>query len=183
MAEKNKVNNHNNSNLLMINEQINYPSIRVINHIGQQLGIFNSHEAVKLAKNENMDLVLVNNKCTPPVCKILNYGKYKFAQEKRARKAKRKQQSSSLKEVKMRYKIETHDYKVKLNQTFRFLEARNKVKVTITFKGREIQHLDLAILLLNRMAKDLHKTAEIQQKPYREGKNLIMLLSAKKSLI
>ena len=182
MQEKTKITDQSNNNSLIVNEQVNYPTIRLIDSGGKQLGIFSPQIALQLAKEQEMDLVLVNSKSMPPVCKILNYGKYKFAQEKKARKARKKQQSLSIKEVKMRYKIEEHDYKVKLNQTLRFLEAGNKVKATVTFRGREIQHSHLAIFLLNRMAADLKNAADVQQKPYRDGKNLIMFLSAKKSL-
>ena len=181
MQEKTRITNKNTNNTSIVNEQINYPNVRLIDQTGRQLGIFNPQEALQLAKNENLDLVLVNSKSTPPVCKILNYNKYKFVQEKRARKARKKQHNISIKEVKMRYKIEEHDYKVRINQALRFLESGNKVKATIVFRGREIQHLHLAISLLNKMANDLHKVAEVQQKPYRDGKNLIMFLSAKKN--
>lgn len=181
MQEKTKINDQNHSSI--INEQINYPNIRVIDPTGKQLGIFTSRAALQLAKEKNLDLVLVNSKSTPPVCKILNYGKYKFSQEKKARKARKRQQSFSIKEVKMRYKIEEHDYRVRINQALRFLEAGNKVKATVIFRGREIQHSHLAVSLLNRMANDLQNAAEVQQKPYRDGKNLIMFLSAKKHIV
>nr|YP_009294094.1 translation initiation factor 3 [Hildenbrandia rubra]AOM67336.1 translation initiation factor 3 [Hildenbrandia rubra] len=184
MQEKTKITDRDNNNSsLIINEEVNYPNVRVINQMGEQLGIFSSKIALQLARDDNLDLVLVNGKSDPPVCKILNYGKYKFTQEKKARKARKKQQSFSIKEVKMRYKIEEHDYKVRINQILRFLEAGNKVKTTVIFRGREIQHLHLAVSLLNKMANDLQNVAEVQQKPYRDGKNLIMFLSAKKHLI
>ena len=181
MQEKIKITNTRHDNFTIINDQINYPNVRVIDTTGKQLGIFSSNIAIQLAKDENLDLVLVNSKVSPPVCKITNYGKYKFAQEKRARKAKKKQQNTGLKEVKMRYKIEDHDYQVRVNQALRFLEAGHKVKATITFRGREVQHLNLAISLLNRMANDLKEIAEVQRKPYRDGRNLVMFLSTRKS--
>nr|AKE98833.1 translation initiation factor 3 [Bangia fuscopurpurea] len=129
---------------------------------------------------QGLDLVLVSDKSDPPVCRILDYGKYKFTQAKRAREAKKKQHNSSIKEVKMRYKIEEHDYKVRINQASKFLQSGDKVKATITFRGREIQHSNLAIDLLNRMANDLAQIAEVQQAPSRDGRNVIMLLSPKK---
>nr|YP_009297603.1 translation initiation factor 3 [Hildenbrandia rivularis]AOM67147.1 translation initiation factor 3 [Hildenbrandia rivularis] len=183
MQEKTKIINNNYLNTHLVNEQINYPSVRVIDKAGKQLGIFSSKTALQLADREGLDLIVVSKKSNPPVCKILNYSKHKFAQEKKARKAKKKQQNVSLKEVKMRYKIEQHDYNVRLNQARRFLQSGNKVKATVTFRGREIQHLNLAISLLNKMANDLQKTAEVQQKPYRDGKSLIMFLTTKKSLL
>lgn len=124
--------------------------------------------------------MLVSDKSAPPVCRILDYGKYKFTQEKRAREAKKKQHTVNIKEVKMRYKIDEHDYKVRVNQAIRFLNSGDKVKVTVNFRGREIQHSHLAIELLNRMAHDLESVAEIQQKPLKDGRNIIMMLSQKK---
>ncbi len=127
-----------------------------------------------------MDLVLVSDKADPPVCRIMDYGKYKFEQEKKAREARKKQHTADVKEVKMRYKIEDHDYQVRVNQAVRFLKDGDKVKATITFRGREIQHSDLAEELLKRMATDLQEIAEVQQAPKREGRNMMMLLSPKK---
>nr|YP_009027515.1 translation initiation factor 3 [Neoporphyra perforata]AGQ17062.1 translation initiation factor 3 [Neoporphyra perforata]AHB35009.1 translation initiation factor 3 [Neoporphyra perforata]AHB35218.1 translation initiation factor 3 [Neoporphyra perforata]AIA19380.1 translation initiation factor 3 [Neoporphyra perforata]AIA19589.1 translation initiation factor 3 [Neoporphyra perforata] len=135
---------------------------------------------MQLAVQQGLDLVVVSDKSDPPVCRILDYGKYKFTQEKRAREAKKKQHNSSVKEVKMRYKIEEHDYKVRINQASKFIQAGDKVKVTITFRGREIQHSNLAIDLLNKMASDLSLISEVQQAPSRDGRNVIMLLSPRK---
>jgi translation initiation factor IF-3 len=143
--------------------------------------LLNLEEAIHQAKLEGLDLVLINEKTNPPVCKIIDYGKYKFDQEKKAKDLKKKQQSSSLKEVKMRYKIEDHDYNVKLNQTIRFLKSGNKVKITINFRGREIQHSNLAIDLLKRLAQDLGDLTDIQQEPTQEGRNITMLLAPKKN--
>jgi translation initiation factor IF-3 len=110
----------------------------------------------------------------------MDYGKYKFEQEKKAREAKKKQHTSDVKEVKMRYKIDEHDYQVRVRSAERFLKSGDKVKATITFKGREIQHAHLAEELLNRMAKDLEGVAELQQAPKKEGRNMMMMLSPKK---
>jgi translation initiation factor IF-3 len=110
----------------------------------------------------------------------MDYGKFKFEQEKKAREAKKKQHTVDVKEVKMRYKIEEHDYNVRLNQAKRFLQAGDKVKATIMFRGREIQHSDLAETLLNQMARDLQEIAEVQQAPKKEGRNMMMLLAPKK---
>lgn len=181
MQEKTKINHNNNRDFVFLNEKINYPNVRVISDRGKQLGILSISKALLLAQEEGLDLILVNSRSTPPVCRILDYGKYKFDQEKRARKTRKKQHIVSVKEIKMRYKIETHDYNVRLNQVLRFLEAGNKVKATITFRGREIQHLHLAMKLLNRMSNDLKSIAEVQQRPSREGKNLSMLLVSKKN--
>ncbi len=169
-----------NRDLPQINERIRFPKIRVVDSDGTQLGIITPREAITIAEERELDLVLVSDKADPPVCRIMDYGKYKFEQEKRAREAKKKQHAAEVKEVKMRYKIEEHDYRVRINQAERFLKSGDKVKATITFRGREIQHVDLAQNLLEKMANDLGEVAEIQQAPKKEGRNMMMLLSPKK---
>ncbi len=163
-----------------INERIRFPKIRVIDTDGGQLGIMTPREALQMAEEKELDLVLVSDKADPPVCRIMDYGKFKFEQEKKAREAKKKQHTVDVKEVKMRYKIEEHDYNVRINQAERFLKAGDKVKATIMFRGREIQHSDLARDLLKRMAVDLKDVAEVQQEPKQEGRNMMMLLAPKK---
>ncbi len=163
-----------------INERIRFPEIRVIDSDGAQLGIITPEEALNVAQERELDLVLVSETAKPPVCRIMDYGKYKFEQEKKAREAKKKQHTADVKEVKMRYKIDEHDYQVRVNQAKRFLKSGDKVKATITFRGREIQHANLAHELLSRMASDLKELAEIQQAPKREGRNMMMLMSPKK---
>ncbi|MFN5854777.1 MAG: translation initiation factor IF-3 [Pseudanabaenaceae cyanobacterium] len=166
--------------LPMINERIRFPKIRVIDTEGGQLGILTPREALQMAELKELDLVLVSDKADPPVCRIMDYGKFKFEQEKKAREARKKQHTSDVKEVKMRYKIEEHDYRVRINHAERFLKEGDKVKATVMFRGREIQHADLAEHLLNRMAQDLEAVAEIQQAPKREGRNITMLMAPKK---
>ncbi len=167
-------------NLPTINERIRFPKIRVIDTDGGQLGIMEPYEALQMAQKKELDLVLISDKADPPVCRIMDYGKYKFEQEKKAREARKKQHTSDVKEVKMRYKIGDHDYNVRLNQAERFLKAGDKVKATVMFRGREIQHADLAETLLKRLANDLKDLAEVQQTPKREGRNMMMMLSPKK---
>jgi translation initiation factor IF-3 len=169
-----------NRNLPQINENIRYPKIRVIDTDGAQLGILTPAEALRLAEEKELDLVLVSDKADPPVCRVMDYGKYKFEQEKKAREAKRKQHTADVKEVKMRYKIEEHDYQVRLKLADRFIKSGDKVKATIMFRGREIQHSNLAEDLLKRMATDLQEIAEVQQAPKKEGRSMMMLLSPKK---
>ncbi|MBC1194158.1 translation initiation factor IF-3 [Microcystis aeruginosa BLCCF158] len=166
--------------LPQINERIRFPEIRVIDSDGSQLGVITPAEALRVAEEKELDLVLVSETASPPVCRIMDYGKYKFEQEKKAREAKKKQHTADIKEVKMRYKIDEHDYNVRVNQAQRFLKAGDKVKATITFRGREIQHSNLAEELLARMAKDLEDVAEVQQAPKKEGRNMMMMLSPKK---
>jgi translation initiation factor IF-3 len=170
----------NQRDLPQINERIRFPEIRVIDSDGSQVGILSPKEALKLAEERELDLVLVSETAKPPVCRIMDYGKYKFEQEKKAREAKKKQHTADVKEVKMRYKIDEHDYQVRVNQAKRFLKSGDKVKATITFRGREIQHSNLAEDLLKRMADDLTEIAEVQQVPKREGRNMMMMLSPKK---
>ncbi|MBD1938516.1 translation initiation factor IF-3 [Microcoleus sp. FACHB-68] len=169
-----------NRDLPQINERIRFPKIRVIDTDGGQLGIMTPQDALRQAYEKELDLVLVSDKADPPVCRIMDYGKFKFEQEKKAREAKKKQHTAEVKEVKMRYKIEDHDYQVRINQAKRFLHDGDKVKATIMFRGREIQHTDLAEGLLKRMATDLQEVAEVQQAPKKEGRSMMMLLSPKK---
>lgn len=167
-------------NVPPINENIRFPEIRLIDSDGAQLGIMPPREAMKLAEEKELDLVLVSDKASPPVCRIIDYGKYKFEQEKRAREARKRQHNAEVKEVKMRYKIDDHDYNVRVKNAQRFLKSGDKVKATVMFRGREIQHSDLAKQLLQRMAKDLEEFAEVQQAPKQEGRNMMMLLTPKK---
>nr|YP_009393894.1 translation initiation factor 3 [Polysiphonia sertularioides]ARW62456.1 translation initiation factor 3 [Polysiphonia sertularioides] len=167
-------------NELLVNDAINYSKIRLVDFSGKQLGIYSSKEALEIALKKGLDLVVISDKSNPPVCKIIDYGKYKFAQEKKAKEAKKKQHQTSLKEVKMRYKIEEHDYKVRINQALKFLQSGDKVKATVILKGREIQHASLAIELLNKMAIDLKEISNIQQMPTKDGRNIIMILNPNK---
>lgn len=164
-----------------INENIRFPSIRVIGEKGEQLGIMHPRDAQRIAEEKELDLVLVSDKADPPVCRIMDHGKFKFEKEKKAREAKKKQHTSDVKEVKMRYKIGEHDYNVRLRNAQKFINHGDKVKATVTFRGREIQHTDLARRLLARLAADLGEIAEQQQAPKREGRNMIMILSPKKA--
>ncbi len=164
-----------------INERISYSDLRVVDSDGTQLGVISREEALQVAQDRELDLVLVSEKATPPVCRIMNYGKFKFEQEKKAKEAKKKSHQTEVKEVKMRYKIDEHDYQVRISQATRFLKAGDKVKCTVIFRGREIQHTALAETLLRRMAKDLEEKAEVQQSAKREGRNMIMFLTPRKT--
>ena len=164
-----------------INDRIKYSKLRVVDSDGSQLGIISREEALDIAKDRELDLVLVSEKANPPVCRIMNYGKFKFEQEKKAKEAKKKSHQTEVKEVKMRYKIDKHDYDVRIGQAIRFLKSGDKVKCTVIFRGREIQHTNLAETLLRKMANDLEEQAEVQQEPKREGRNMIMFLSPRKT--
>lgn len=168
------------SNQPNINERIRFPKIRVIDSDGAQLGIMSPQDALPLAIEKELDLVLLSDKADPPVCRIMDYGKFKFEQEKKAREARKKQHTAEVKEVKMRYNIDNHDYNVRIAHAKRFLQDGDKVKATVMFRGREIQHSDLAEGLLKRMVTDLEEVAEVQQAPKKEGRNMMMLLAPKK---
>ncbi len=169
------------ADLPMINERIRFPKIRLIDTDGKQLGILSPREALRMAEEKDLDLVLVSDKADPPVCRIMDYGKFKFEQEKKAREARKKQHTAEVKEVKMRYNIGEHDYNVRLRSAQQFVADGDKVKATVMFKGREIQHTNLAEDLLRRLAKDLEPVAELQQAPKKEGKNMTMILAPKSS--
>jgi translation initiation factor IF-3 len=164
-----------------INERIKYPQLRVVDSDGQQLGVIDRLKALEIASQRELDLVLVSEKATPPVCRIMDYGKYKFEQEKKAKEARKKSHQTEVKEVKMRYKIDKHDYDVRIGQATKFLKSGDKVKCTVIFRGREIQHSNLAETLLLKMANDLEEQSEMQQRPKREGRNMIMFLSPRKT--
>jgi translation initiation factor IF-3 len=164
-----------------INERIKYPQLRVVDSDGKQLGVIDRLKALEIASQRDLDLVLVSEKANPPVCRIMDYGKYKFEQEKKAKEARKKSHQTEVKEVKMRYKIDKHDYDVRIGQATKFLKSGDKVKCTVIFRGREIQHSNLAETLLLRMANDLEEQSEVQQKPKREGRNMIMFLSPRKT--
>ncbi|GAB4527539.1 MAG: translation initiation factor IF-3 [Pleurocapsa sp.] len=170
----------NNRDLTKTNERIRFPNIRVIDSEGQQLGILTPKEALAIAEERGLDLVLVSETADPPVCRIMDYGKYKYEQDKKLKEAKKKQHNADVKEVKMRYKIDKHDYDVRVKSAERFLKSGDKVKATVSFRGREIQHSKLAEELLQRMASDLEEIAEVQQYPKREGRNMMMMLAPKK---
>ena len=164
-----------------INDRISYPQLRVVDADGEQLGVIDREKALEVARERELDLVLVSEKADPQVCRIMDYGKFKFEQEKKAKEAKKKSHQTEVKEVKMRYKIDSHDYDVRIGQAQRLLKAGDKVKCTVIFRAREIQHTALAEVLLRRMAKDLEEPAEVQQPPKREGRNMIMFLTPRKA--
>ena len=164
-----------------INERINYSQLRVVDSDGKQLGVIDRLKALEIASQRELDLVLVSEKANPPVCRIMDYGKYKFEQEKKAKEARKKSHQTEVKEVKMRYKIDKHDYDVRIGQATKFLKSGDKVKCTVIFRGREIQHSNLAETLLLKMANDLEEQSEVQQMPKREGRNMIMFLSPRKT--
>ncbi len=162
-----------------INDQITFPEIRVIDADGSQVGIMPPSDALQIAEERELDLVLLNDKSDPPVCRVMDYDKFRYQQEKKS-SASNKSRSTTLKEVKMGYKIGEHDYQVRINQAKRFLKGGNIVKATVTLRGREVQHANLAQERLKRMIEDLQEVAQVQQPPKREGRNLMMILGPMK---
>lgn len=163
---------------LPVNERIRSREVLLIDDEGNNLGAIATSEALKMAKDKDLDLVVISPNQDPPVAKILDYGKYKFQAEKKAREAKKKQHVVSLKELKLRYKIDQHDYFVRIKSIKKFIEAGNKVKVVIMLRGREVQHAHLAMGLMERILTDLEGfPMTVEKKPSREGNNVLMILT------
>lgn len=163
--------------LPLLNERIRDREVRLIDEEGTQLGIVNTREALATARERGLDLFLVQPDANPPVARIMDYGRFKFEQEKRAREAKKKQHHQDVKEIKMRYKIEDHDYQVKLRNAHKFLNDGDKIKVLIQLRGREVQHSKMAMELMNRFFNELNGLAIYEREPKLEGKAIIMILA------
>jgi translation initiation factor IF-3 len=164
-----------------VNERIRVPQVRVIGEDGSQVGVLPVREALALAQSRGLDLVEVAATSRPPVCRIMDYGKFKYEQNRRARKAKKKQHQMQLKEVKMRPKIEGHDYEFKIQHAREFLAERDKVKLTVTFRGREIAHQDLGHKIIQRAIADLAEHATVESPPRSEGRTLTAVLMPRPS--
>ena len=162
-----------------MNEKIQAPEVRVIGHDGQQLGIIPIRKALELAAMEHLDLVEVAPNAAPPVCKVMDYGKFKYQQNKRSQEAKKKQTVIQVKEVKIRPKTDEHDLQVKIRHIKRFLAQKDKAKVTILFRGREIAYADQGMRVLERIREELKDEILIEQQPKMEGRNLIMIVAPK----
>lgn len=160
-----------------MNERIRSKEVRLIDENGTNHGIIETSKALKMAYDADLDLVLISPNQEPPVAKILNYGKYKYELEKKAKEAKKKQHTVDVKEVKIRYKIDTHDYQVRIKNIQKFIAQGNKVKIVIMMRGREMQHSNLAFDLANRFVEDLKdEPMVIEKKPMREGRNVTLYL-------
>jgi translation initiation factor IF-3 len=162
-----------------VNERIRVPQVRVIADDGTQLGILGAREALAMAQEKGLDLVEVSPTARPPVCRIMDYGKFKYEQSKRERKARKKQHVMHLKEVKLRPKIAEHDYSFKVELARDFLEKRDKVKFTVTFRGREMAHQELGHQMLQRVIADLAEVASPESIPRSEGRTLVMIMLPK----
>ena len=158
-----------------MNERIRAREVRLIDEYGVNHGVIETSKALKMAYDADLDLVLISPNQVPPVAKILNYGKYKYEQEKKAKEAKKKQHTVEIKEVKIRYKIDTHDYQVRIKSIQKFIAQGNKVKVVIMMRGREMQHSNLAFDLANRFIEDLKdQPLAVEKKPMLEGRNVTL---------
>ena len=158
------------------NERIRATQVQVISSDGKNLGTLSTQEAINIAKQKGLDLIEISPKANPPVCKIIDIGKYKYDLQKKANKAKKKQKIISLKEIKLRPVTEIHDYNFKLKNAQKFLEKGDKVKFTVRFKGREMQHTHLGNKLMVRIIDDIKSVGKIEVNPKLEGKQIVMII-------
>ena len=159
-----------------INHRITSSEVQVIDSSGNNLGVLNVNEAINIAKNEDLDLIEIAPNARPPVCKVMDIGKFKYDQQKKANKAKKKQKKIELKEIKLRPVTEIHDYNFKIKNAQKFLEKGDKVKFTVRFKGREMQHTDLGNKLMERIINDTSKLGKVEVNPKFEGKQIVMII-------
>ena len=164
----------------MINEQIRDREVRVIGTDGQQLGVMSSRDAQKLADEAELDLIKISPKAKPPVCKIMDYGKFRYEQQKREKEAKKKQHIVEVKEIRLSPNVEINDLKTKANNARKFIEKGDKVKVTLRFRGRELAHVNASKYILDDFAKALEDVATIDKKPKFEGRSMTMFLTEKR---
>lgn len=164
---------------LLINEQIKVAKIQLIDENGEKRGVLDTYKARDIAMSKSLDLVLVAPNANPPVCKLMNYGKYKFEQAKREKEARKNQKVFEIKEIRITPNIDDHDYQFKCKNARKFLEDGNKVKITVRFRGREVNYVKSGELVLNKFIEDLADVSQVEKKPLLEGKNLFIILSKK----
>jgi translation initiation factor IF-3 len=162
-----------------VNERIRISPIRVVDEDGEMLGVMTADEGRAVAREHGLDLVEVAPNSRPPVCRVMDYGKFKYEQSKKGRKARSKQHSQQIKEVKFRPKIEKHDLEVKVRRAHKFLSENNKVKVTMNFRGREVTHAEIGRAILMRVAEELDEVGTVETPPRMEGRHMLMLLAPK----
>ncbi|WP_281171705.1 translation initiation factor IF-3 [Azovibrio restrictus] len=166
-----------------LNEEINVPEVRLIGEEGEQLGVVSSRQAMHLAEEAGLDLVEIAPLAQPPVCRIMDYGKFKYQEAKKAHEAKLKQKQVQVKEIKLRPGTDENDYQIKLRNMIRFLDEEDKVKVTLRFRGREMAHQEFGMRQLERIKADLEPYGQVEQMPKMEGRQMIMIIApAKKKL-
>ena len=164
----------------MINEQIRDKEVRVIGADGEQLGIMSSRDALKLAQEAELDLVKIAPTAKPPVCKIIDYGKYKYEQIRKEKEAKKKQKIVEIKEIRLSPNIDTNDLNTKMNATRKFIAKGNKVKITLRFRGREMAHMQTSKHILDDFAEQVADVATVEKAPKLEGRSISMVLTEKK---
>jgi translation initiation factor IF-3 len=162
-----------------VNQQIGAYSVRLIDHHGNQVGVVSRSQALQMAEEVGLDLVEVAPQASPPVCKLLDYGKFKYEAQKKAAEARKKQKVIEVKEIKMRPGIDDHDYEVKMRSIHRFLDEGNKVKVTLRFRGRELAHQELGMQVLDRVRDEVADKSKVEQFPKMEGRQMVMVLAPK----
>lgn len=160
-----------------INEQISVAEIRLIDMDGNMVGVVSVAEGIAMAREVGLDLVEVSPNAEPPVCKILDYGKYKYEAQKKAQEAKKKQKTVTIKEIKLRPNIDTHDFEVKMKAVQKFLEEGNKVKLTLRFRGREMAHMEIGMALFAKVRERFEETIKVEHEPRLEGRQAIMVVS------
>jgi translation initiation factor IF-3 len=166
-----------------INERIRVPEVRLIDETGQQVGVMRTDEALRYAQQKDLDLVEVAPDARPPVCRVLDYSKYKYEQAQKQKAARKHQQQINVREIKFRPKIAEHDYATKKGHVERFLRHKDKVKVTIMFRGREVTHPERGVMILDRLAEDLGELAVVEQRPIQDGRNMTMMLGPSKAVL
>ena len=162
---------------MQINEQIRDREVRVISSTGEQLGIMSANDALKKAEEKNLDLVKIAPTAKPPVCKIMDYGKYRFEQAKREKEARKNQKVVEIKEIRLSLNIDTHDFQTKVNHAEKFLKAGNKVKVSIRFRGREMAHPELGLTSMEKFAEACSEFSSIEKPAKLEGRQMLMFLA------
>ena len=165
---------------LPINEQIRFKEVQVIDEQGQKIGKLPINRALEIAMEKNLDLVLVSSNMENPVCKIMNYGKHKFEQAKREKESRKKQKVIECKEIRVTPNIETHDFNFKAKNARRFLTDGNKVKITVRFRGREVNYVKMGEDVLNKFIETLNDVSTLEKKPFLEGKNMFIILAPTK---
>ena len=166
----------------MINEQIRDREVRLIGDDGEQLGIMTSRDAQQIADEKKLDLVKISPTAKPPVCKIMNYSKFRFEQSKKEKEARKKQRTVDIKELRLSPNIDKHDIDVKLRKAIKFLKEGDKVKITIRFRGRELGRTDIAHVILNQFAQDVSEYGNIEKAPKMEARSMAMFLSPKQQV-
>jgi translation initiation factor IF-3 len=166
-----------------INERIRVPEVRLIDNEGNQIGVLKTPDALAFAQERDLDLVEVAPEARPPVCRVLDYSKYKYEQAQKVKQARKHQQQITVREIKFRPKIAQHDYDTKKHHVERFLRHKDKVKVTIMFRGREVTHPERGVAILDRLAEELSELGVVEQRPLQEGRNMTMMMAPSKAVL